>query len=123
MAQMIDFTLAASSDIEAAICQRLEKIRVAKNVTQAQLAEEAGVSRRTITRMENGEGVSFDTFIRVARALGLAEHLASLLPDPDVRPIERVRRKGQERKYARSNKRSHASAKASDWSWNAGSDE
>jgi len=113
MAQDINFTLASSSDIEAALCQRLEKIRIAKNINQTQLADDAGVSRRTITRMENGQGVSFDTFIRVVRALGLAGHLASLLPDPQIRPIDRVRQRAKERKYARPKKRS----KASEWAW------
>jgi transcriptional regulator with XRE-family HTH domain len=113
MAQSIAYESAPLESIEADLGKRLEQIRLSRNIPQAQLAEEAGVSRRTITRLENGQGVSLDTLIRVLRALGLADRLAALLPDPSVRPIERVRLKGRERQRARP-KRGRTS---DDWTW------
>lgn len=113
MAQKIEYALASVEDIEADLGRRLERIRLGRNIKQTRLAEEAGVSRRTITRLENGEGVSLDTLIRVMRALGLAERFDTLLPNPAVRPIERVRRKGGERQRARPKK----SQAAGDWRW------
>jgi transcriptional regulator with XRE-family HTH domain len=101
MAYKIDFSVAASDQIEAALCRRIESIRLSRNITQAQLAEEAGVSTRTIRRLEKGEGVSMDTFIRALKALGIQHSLEALLPDPTVRPIERVGLGGGERKRAR----------------------
>jgi transcriptional regulator with XRE-family HTH domain len=106
--------LASNAAIEADLGRRIEAIRLGRNVNQTQLAREAGVSRRTITRLENGRGVSLDTLIRVLRALGLADRLAALLPDPSVRPIERVRGKGRERRRARPQARKKAPAK---WTW------
>jgi transcriptional regulator with XRE-family HTH domain len=113
MSQSIDYELAPISALEAEIGRRLAASRLAENLSQAQLAEEAGVARRTITRLENGEGVSLETLIRVMRALGLARRLESLSPDPKVRPIDRVRLKGKERKRARP-KREQA---AGSWTW------
>ena len=113
MAQNIDYALATNDAIEADLGKRLEAIRLGLNINQTQLAREAGVSRRTITRMENGGGVSLDTLIRVMRALGLADRLATLLPDPGIRPIERVRLRGRERQRARPQTKT-ASGK---WSW------
>lgn len=113
MSQKIDFELAAALEVEAALGRRLEEIRLSRNINQTDLAAEAGVSRRTITRLENGEGVSLDTLIRVMRALGLAGRLAALLPDPGVRPIERVRLKGKERKHARRK----STRTPLDWTW------
>ncbi len=101
MAYSIDFAAATSDRIEAALCKRLEGIRLSRNITQQQLAEEAGVSTRTIRRLEKGQGVSLDTFIRVLSALRIQSSLASLLPDPAVRPIERVGLGTGERKRAR----------------------
>ena len=101
MTYKLDFSVATSSQIEAALCGRLESIRLSRNMTQAQLAGEAGVSIRTIGRLEKGEGVSLDTFIRVLTALGIQSSLEALLPDPSVRPIERVGIGGRERKRAR----------------------
>ena len=102
MTYKIEFTTAASHQIETALCKRLESIRLSRNITQEQLAREAGVSLRTIGRLEKGQGVSLDTFIRVMMALRIQHNLEALLPDPAIRPIERVGMSAKERKRARS---------------------
>jgi len=105
--------LNTSEQIERELCSRLVNLRLSKNINQTRLAELAGLSRRTISRMENGDGVSLDTFIRVMMALGMTDHLQSLLPSADIRPIERVARK-QERKHASSPRKPPAKK---DWQW------
>lgn len=119
MSYKINFSIASSGQIEAALCERLESIRLSRNVTQAQLAGEAGVSLRTIGRLEKGEGVSLDTFIRVLTALGIQANLGTLLPDPAVRPVERVGIGGAERRRARPVK---PSGERPAWSWGDGGD-
>jgi transcriptional regulator with XRE-family HTH domain len=115
MAYQIDFAIATSEQIEAALCQRLEKIRLTRNITQAQLAQEAGVALKTIARLEKGQGVSLDTFIRVSLALGLQSHLQNLLPDPTIRPVERASHSdGMERRRARP---APAGQDKPAWSW------
>lgn len=120
MSYKIDFTIAASNQIEAALCRRMESIRLSRNMTQEQLAEEAGLSPRTIGRMEKGKGVSLDTFIRVMIALRTQQNLEALLPDPTVRPIERVGLVSGERKRARPPKSEN---KLPTWSWGEEEDE
>ena len=120
MAYNIDFTVAASSQIEAALCKRLESIRLSRNMTQAQLAEAAGVSPRTIGRLEKGEGISLDTLIRVMTALRIQQNLEALLPDPSVRPIERVGVGGGQRKRARPQP---SGGRGAAWSWGDGEDD
>ncbi|MEX0901379.1 MAG: helix-turn-helix transcriptional regulator [Pseudohongiellaceae bacterium] len=102
MSHKIDFAAAPPETIEAFLGKQVETLRLGKNINQTRLAEEAGVSRRTITRLENGKGVSLDTLIRILQALGVSDRLETLLPDPAVRPIDRVRLKGRERQRARS---------------------
>jgi transcriptional regulator with XRE-family HTH domain len=119
MSYKIDFSVATSDQIEAALCKRLENIRLSRNITQIQLADEAGVSPRTIGRLEKGQGVSVDTFLRVMTALGIQQNLEALLPDPTVRPIERIDIGGGERKRARPGLSSNERAK---WSWGDGED-
>jgi transcriptional regulator with XRE-family HTH domain len=116
MQYKIDFHTASSEQIEAALCDRLEQIRLSRNITQQKLADEAGVSLRTIVRMEQGEGVSLDTFIRVLIALGIQNNLETLLPDPSVRPVERVGL-GKERKRARPQPEDE---KPAQWAWGDG---
>lgn len=101
MSYKIEFSIASSKQIEQALCSRLEKIRLTNNITQSQLAEEAGVSTKTIYRMEKGDGVSLDTFIRILMALGIQHNLEVLLPDPTIRPIERIDQHTENRKRAR----------------------
>ncbi|HTM81521.1 helix-turn-helix domain-containing protein [Asticcacaulis sp.] len=79
---------------------QVTRIRLSRNLTQAQLADEAGTSVRTIKRLEGGEGGTLDSFIRVLMALRLDAGLLAFMPDPNVRPIERIKHKGQERQRA-----------------------
>jgi putative transcriptional regulator len=110
----IDFSLATSPQIEKALCQKLASLRLLRNMTQAQLATQAGVSTGTLNRLEKGEGVSLDTFIRVMIALGIQANLTVLLPDPDVRPMERIRHAEKERQRARPSKKP---PEKSTWTW------
>ena len=111
---MFHKTTLNSQQIEQSLCKRVESVRLMKNISQANLAEEAGVSRRTISRMENGKGVSLDTFIRVMIALGLTDQLNALIPPSDIRPVERVGRKAP-----RKNASSPRTPKSKDkkWEW------
>ncbi|NOR36643.1 MAG: helix-turn-helix domain-containing protein [Woeseiaceae bacterium] len=112
MTHNIDFNIASSEAVTKALLERIEEIRLSRNVTQAALAKEAGVSRSTITRLAHGQSISVDSFVRVMQALGLADHLAALLPNPNVRPVERIRLDGAERRRASSRRKV-----AEDWTW------
>ena len=112
MTHKIDFSTASSEAIIDALGKRLDEIRLSRNIAQTELAQEAGVSRSTLTRLAEGKPVSLDSFVRVMQALRLTDHLAALLPDPSVRPVDRVRLDGAERQRA-SGKR----AAASEWTW------
>lgn len=113
MAQRLDFEVAQSRGIAAELGRRLNELRLAQDLTQQQLATRAGVSRRTIVKLADDGGVSLDSFIRVMQALGLAGHLAALLPDPQIRPVEQVRL-GRRRRRASG---SGGVAEPADWHW------
>lgn len=65
---------------------RLVRVRLAKNLTQAQLAERAGVSKRTVERLESG-GVApqLSGFIRICRALDFGERFGLLVPEREMK--------------------------------------
>lgn len=115
MDEKLDYSTASSAQIEISLCARLERIRLAQNLTQAALAAEAGVSVITIRRMENGQGVTLDTFIRVLTALKLQANLQTLLPDPSIRPVERTRPARRERQRARPMEQPKEAPSA--WTW------
>lgn len=111
----IDFSTGSSAAIAAVLCKRLEAIRLSQNIPQAVLAKQAGVSRSTMTRIADGKSISLDSFIRVMKALGLSDHLAAMLPDPGVRPVEMAANEGRHRRRA-SGKRKPTQS----WSWEDG---
>ena len=113
MTRKLDFHAASSEAIIAALGKRLDEIRLSRNISQVELAREAGVSRSTLTRLADGRPVSLDSFVRVMQALRLSDHLAALLPDPDVRPVDRVRLEGTERRRASGRRAPPPAA----WTW------
>lgn len=52
--------------------------RVARSLTQRELAERAGLGRSTVLRVERGEKVSFETVLRLSVVLGVP--IEALLP-------------------------------------------
>ena len=109
----IGFSAVSSSAIESALCERIEAIRLSRNITQTALAKQAGVSRSTLTRLARGDtGISLDSFIRILQALDLHTHLEVLLPDPSISPLQRLEKKDKQRQRARPKK-----AQASEWTW------
>ncbi|MBK5252425.1 MAG: helix-turn-helix domain-containing protein [Peptostreptococcaceae bacterium] len=75
-------SLAIISEIGA----RLKTYRIDYPLSQNELADKAGISRRSVTNMENGEDVQFSTLIKVLIALELDSNLDMLVPDPAKRP-------------------------------------
>ena len=84
----------------AALGERLAQRRLRRDLTQQQLADEAGVSRRTLVRLEAGESTQLTNLVRVLRALGLLENLPALVPAPGPSPLQQLRNRGKRRKRA-----------------------
>ncbi|HKG04779.1 MAG TPA: helix-turn-helix transcriptional regulator [Conexibacter sp.] len=65
--------------------------RKLRGLTQAQLADRAGVSRDTLVRLERGDGgVSIEKLLRIMRALGILDGFARAL-DPYETDVGRLR--------------------------------
>lgn len=81
--------------------ERLARTRLEQNLTQANLAKTAGISKRTLERLESGAAsTQLTTFIRVCRALGLLQRFDTFLPKPLASPVEQVKLHGRKRKRA-----------------------
>ena len=81
--------------ILAELGARLSSMRRSRDLTQAQLAQDAGVSKRTVERIEAGESAQMTSFIRILRTLGLLDGLESFLPPPQPSPMDLLRRAGK----------------------------
>lgn len=79
---------------------RLRRTRLERNLSQSQLADQAGVGRATVQRIEDGESASLTNLIRILRSLELLEGLNQLLPEPTPSPIDQLKRQGRQRQRA-----------------------
>jgi len=95
---------------------RFARIRLERNLTQAQLAEQAGISKRTIERLETGAAATqLSGFVRVCRALNVLERLDALIPEPVPSPVELLKLRGRQRQRASTSKPVKPAAKK--WQW------
>jgi transcriptional regulator with XRE-family HTH domain len=95
---------------------RLAKIRLDRNFTQAQLATQAGVSKRTVERLESGAvATQLSGFIRVCRVLEVIERFELLVPEPVPSPVQQLKLAGRKRQRASAAKPAKPSAKK--WQW------
>jgi transcriptional regulator with XRE-family HTH domain len=96
--------------------ERFARRRLDQNRTQAELAREAGVSKRTVERLEKGGSTQVSSLIRVMRALGLLANLDTLVPPAVPSPMERLKLQGRERRRASSGERASESSRDT-WTW------
>jgi len=81
--------------------ERIAKYRIDLNMTQDMLAVKAGVSKRTVERIESGQSTQLSNFIRILRGLELFSRLEILLPELKPGPIELLKNQGRNRKRVR----------------------
>ncbi|MGE4559902.1 MAG: helix-turn-helix domain-containing protein [Desulfobulbus sp.] len=99
----------------AEIGTRIARYRIDQQVTQADLAEQAGVSKRTVERVEAGASVQFSTIIRILRILDLLQGLDQMISEPIPRPMALLKQKGKVRQRASSGPRPDKVPEK--WSW------
>ena len=95
--------------------ERTQRYRVGLNLSQAELAKRAGVSQRTVERLEAGNSMQLDKLVRILSALGLSANLDQLIPEANIRPIQLAGSKSEVRH--RSYKRGGATPKKHGWVW------
>jgi len=101
--------------ILAELGHRLARIRIRYNLTQAKLAEQAGISKPTLERIEAGRDAQVSSLIRVLRALDLLSVLDNTIPAAKSSPMEQLKTRGRTRKRASSP--SQKTRESRPWAW------
>jgi transcriptional regulator with XRE-family HTH domain len=104
------------SAIIAGIGNSLKSIRLQKNISQQELSEISGLNRTTISRMEREGNATLANVVRVLRALNSLEVVNAFHVAPDISPMQMLRSKKRERKYA-SSKRSSSNKTSVKSTW------
>ena len=85
--------------VAAEIGQRIDQIRLERNLTQQQLADAVGLSRVSYAKLVSGQG-KFTNLIAVLRALDQLALLENFVPEAVFSPMEQLKLKGKQRKRA-----------------------
>ena len=112
---MIEYVSIGDDAILEELGHRLRQRRITKGLTQAELAREAGVSKRTVERIEAGAAAQTLNLVRILRVLELLGGIDQLVPEAGPSPLDLLKRKGKARKRATS--RRTATSPRDNWSW------
>lgn len=83
--------LPSVDELAVELGEQLRSQRIRKRLTQEELAVSAGLTRKAVVRLENGDGATVRSFLAVLRALGRHEWLRSLAPAVAISPMELLR--------------------------------
>ncbi len=88
---MLELNFVTPGELVERLCDRLRKERLAMQLTQADVAGRAGVGTNTVSNLEAGRNVGFETVIRVAMVLGRTKELEALFM-PKLDSLDDIRR-------------------------------
>ena len=111
---IIDGLMADKAVLEE-LGHRLARRRIVLELTQEDLANEAGISKRTLERLEAGQSSQFLTVVRVLRALNMLDLLEVAIPEATTSPMDLLKMKGKQRQRVSAKKKKQLAG--DDWSW------
>ncbi len=85
----------------------IKQHRLEQNRTQNEVAENAGISRSTLSLLEKGETVTVPTLIQVLRVLELLHIMDSFKIHEQISPLQLAKLEKEKRLRARSKKESN----------------
>lgn len=89
----------SASAIAEELGERLKQARLNQNLTQAEVAEFVGVSRKLVMNAEKGKA-QLEVFVAILAALNLTSHLELFLPKQQISPIQLAQLQGRQRQRA-----------------------
>lgn len=94
--------------------KRIRETRINMDMTQNEAAKKAGVTSKTISRIENGEDLAVSTMLNVLRALDLVQNIDALIPEPIARPSVLI---ANEQERHRVRKKASQKGSSRQWKW------
>lgn len=88
---MMNLGLVKPAEVVELLCVRLRQERLIQGMTQAEVAARAGIGVGTLSNLEAGRSVAFDSVVRVAMVLGRLEEL-ELLFMPQLESLDDILR-------------------------------
>ncbi|WP_078082889.1 helix-turn-helix transcriptional regulator [Microbulbifer mangrovi] len=95
----MDYSQKSPAAIAEALGQRLKQARLNRDLTQIEVAERAGVSRKAVLNAEKGKA-QLEVLVAILQALDLTAQLDSFLPPQPPSPIQLAKLQGKQRQRA-----------------------
>ena len=106
-------TSTTATALAETIGERLKQARLNLNLTQSEVAEIAGVSRKTVLNAEKGK-VQLTNLMAIMMALELTDQIDLFLPEQPISPLQLAKLHSNKRQRA-SGKRSDSSQELVEW--------
>jgi len=96
--------------LQSSLGERIQRLRLSRNLDQRTTADKAGISHRALVNLEAGRGSTVETLLRTLKALDYLQGIEMLAPEITVDPLalldnpkpqRRVRRKRGQRRATR----------------------
>ena len=96
--------------------KRIMHERLSQNMTQAALADKAGIAINSIQRLEAGSvATRLSGFLRILKVLDALDRFDALFPEPAISPIDLIKLQAKQRK--RASRPLKESNKPRTWTW------
>ena len=96
----MNYQTMTNTAIAAELGNRLEHLRLERNMTQIELANEIGITAKSYRQLIAGGG-KLENMIAALRALNCLEQLDNFLPAAPPSPLEQLKLRGKQRQRAR----------------------
>lgn len=104
--------------IIAELGRRAADARIARQLTQDEFADVAGVGRSTVQRLERGESIQLTSFVKLLRSLDRLDALDAVLPRESRSPLAELARAQRQPKRFRRHVTEQAPAEdEGTWTW------
>lgn len=104
MVNDLSFMFKGTGEIMATLGDRARRLRLSQNISQEALSAQAGVAFGTVRRLERGDPVSLDNFVRILDALGRIDDIARVLvqqPAVSISEVEALANRRQRKRATR----------------------
>jgi transcriptional regulator with XRE-family HTH domain len=78
------------SELESLLGENIKNFRLQKGLHRDDLSNQAGISISALKNLENGEGATVKTLVRVIRALGREDWIEAVAPAISINPLHMV---------------------------------
>lgn len=95
----MDLGMKSPAAIAETLGQRLKQARLNRDLTQQEVAERAGLSRKAVLNAEKGKA-QLEVLIAILQALELTAQLDNFLPPQPPSPIQLAKLQGKQRQRA-----------------------